>query len=137
MAERLQLLGKHGSKVIDAGEGEFAEMACRELMEMVLQNICIRYPQYFSLKENRYLENKLLSITTDIETISPLMVLFKNVPEDFAIALRNDDGYYYLRCGITCSAIGWNISTMKNKSLIQIHARVGDYKEKMAKSMDR
>ncbi|KAG4442858.1 hypothetical protein IFR05_001654 [Cadophora sp. M221] len=137
MAERQKLLEEQGPKVLDAGEGDLADMVCRELMEMVVQNICIRYPQYFTLKNKRYLENKLLSTTTDTETVSPLMVLFNNVPEDFAIALRHDDGYYYLRCGITCSAIAWNISTMKNKSLIEIHGRVGDYKEKMAKSMDR
>ena len=136
MQQRQQLLRAHGPKVLDAGEG--ADIACRELMEMVVQFLCIRYPQYFVLKDCKTLENKLLSTITDLEMTHPLHVLFQNVPEDFTIVLRNEkDGYYYLRAGITCSAIEWNISTMKNKSLSEIHARVGNYQEKMAKSMDR
>jgi len=76
--------------------------------------------------------------TTDLRSKHPLHVLFDNVPEDFAIILRNeDDGMYYLRAGFICSSIGWTFGTHHNRPLRAIHMEVNDYEEKMAKSMDR
>lgn len=52
--------------------------------------------------------------------------------------LRNpDDGLYYFRAGLLCSALGWNVSTKLGLTLKEIHAPIPDYKEKMEFSMDR
>ena len=69
----------------------------------------------------------------------PLEVLLHNVPEDFAVMLRNkEDGMYYLRAGVICSSLGWSVDVKMGKSLNDIHAEiVPDYVEKMSKSMDR
>lgn len=68
----------------------------------------------------------------------PLHVLLENVPEDFAVMLRNpDDGFYYLRAGVLCSSLGWNVSTKIGMQLKKIHEPIPDYKEKMEFSMDR
>lgn len=137
MAARQELLKKHGDLVFFADPG--TELACRELMEMLLQFVCKRYPQYFRLeKDNTIFRNDLLHTTTDLTQTPPLKVVFDNIPEDYAMVHRNDeDGFYYLRSAMVCSSVGWDIGGHRGKVLKDIHEHVPDYAEKMAFSMDR
>lgn len=106
---------------------------------MVLQFLCARYPQYFWLSNNnKTFRNSILNTDTDLTTTQPLHVLLNNVPEDFAIMLRNDKtGLYVFRAGIICSALGWNVGSKIGLNLSGIHGPIPDYKEKMQFSMDR
>lgn len=135
--QRLQLLTKHRDRVLQALPG--SELTCKELMEMVLQFLCARYPQYFSLNTTKTVfHNGILKTDTDLEATPPLHVIFQNIPEDFAIMLRDEEtGYYVFRAGIICSSLGWNIATKIGLHLHEIHAPIPDYKEKMQFSMDR
>jgi hypothetical protein len=135
--ERQSLFMEHGANVLDYLPG--SELACKELMEMCLQFYSARYPTYFSLSaDNKTFHNKILGTDTDIRSMHPLHVLLNNVPEDFAIVLRNEnDGMYYFRAGMICSSLGWNIGTKIGLQLKDIHKPIPDYKEKMAFSMDR
>ncbi|OQE39879.1 hypothetical protein PENCOP_c006G03022 [Penicillium coprophilum] len=136
IVQRKELYAKNGKQVLDAMPG--SELACKELMEMVLQFICARYPQYFTLVDNRVLQNKILGIEQDITTKPPLKVLLDNVPEDFAVMLRDDEtGFYFLRAAVICSALGWNVASKIGKQLHEIHESIPDYKDKMQFSMDR
>jgi hypothetical protein len=136
---RKELYVKHGKSVLDQLPG--SELACKELMEMVLQFYCARYPQFFSLTEDErghVFHNSLLKTSTVIKDHLPLHILLENVPEDFAVMLRNpNDGYYYFRAGMICSSLGWNLGTKIGKQLREIHEPIPDYKEKMEFSMDR
>lgn len=135
--QRIDLFAEHGKAVLDCLPG--SELACKELMEMSLQFLIARYPQYFSLSPDASMfHNRILKNTTNLITTDPLHVLLHNVPEDFAIMLRNsENGFYYLRAGVICSALGWNLGTKIGLQLHQIHAPIPDYKEKMQMSMDR
>ena len=138
--QRLHLYKEHGKAVLDYLPG--SELAAKEVMEMALQFYCARYPQYFTLIEDRakgyVFKNAILRSETVIKDHHPLHVLLQNVPEDFALMLRNpSDGLYYLRGGVICSALGWNLGTKIGIPLREIHAPVPDYKEKMEFSMDR
>ncbi|KAJ4363614.1 hypothetical protein N0V83_009910 [Neocucurbitaria cava] len=135
--QRQDLYADHGKAVLQALPG--SELACKELMEMSLQFLCARYPHYFTLdKENMIFHNSILKTETDLNTTHPLHVLLNNVPEDFAIMLRDDQtGTYLFRAGIICSALGWNVGTKIGMRLHEIHAPIPDYKEKMQFSMDR
>ncbi|KAJ6155546.1 hypothetical protein N7470_006112 [Penicillium chermesinum] len=136
IAQRKALYAKHGKAVLDALPG--SELACKELMEMVLQFVCARYPQYFSVVDKRILQNRILETEQDIRSKPPLEILIDNIPEDFAIMLRDDQtGYYFMRAGVICSALGWNVGSKIGKQLHEIHAPIPDYKEKMQFSMDR
>ncbi|KXJ89764.1 alpha-1,2-mannosyltransferase [Microdochium bolleyi] len=155
IAQRQQLYRDHGPDVLQALPG--SELACKELMEMVVQFLCARYPQYFSLHgaegktttttttTTTTLHNRILGTTTvlsssdpDVEAVEPLHVLLNNVPEDFAMTLRDPEtGYYHFRAGVICSSLGWNVATKIGLRLDEIHKIVPDYKEKMAFSMDR
>jgi hypothetical protein len=108
-------------------------------MEMALQFLCARYPQYFKLdKENMVFHNGILKTETDLKATPPLHVLFNNIPEDFAIMLRDEKtGFYLFRAGIICSSLGWNVASKIGMRLHEIHAPIPDYKEKMQFSMDR
>jgi hypothetical protein len=137
ITQRKDLYAKYGESVISWLPG--SELACKELMEMVLQYLTLRYPQYLSLaSDNKTFENKILGTTQNVTEKHPLLVLLDNVPEDFAIMLRNPDtGYYHFRAGIICSALGWNLGTKIGMQLHEIHEPIPDYKEKMQFSMDR
>lgn len=137
IAQRKALYAKNGGDVLGYLPG--SELACKELMEMVLQYICARYPQYFSLTEdNNALENRILDTKQDIRSKHPLEILLDNVPEDFAITMRDDaTGNYFLRAAVICSSLGWNVATKVGLQLHEIHAPIPDYKEKMQFSMDR
>ncbi|KAL5117631.1 hypothetical protein ACEQ8H_004524 [Pleosporales sp. CAS-2024a] len=135
--ERQHLLKEHGDAVLQALPG--SELACKELMEMCLQFLCARYPHYFQLdRSNMVFYNHILHTETDIRNTRPLHVLFNNIPEDFALMLRDDKtGFYLFRAGIICSSLGWNVASKIGMRLHQIHAPIPDYKEKMQFSMDR
>jgi hypothetical protein len=135
--QRQDLFHKYGSMVLDYLPG--SELVCKELMEMCLQFYCARYPMHFSLSaDKKIFHNGLLNTATEIKRFHPLHVLLNNVPEDFAIVLRNDeDGMYYFRAGIICSSLGWNVGTKIGMQLEEIHQPIPDYKEKMSFSMDR
>jgi len=135
--ERQDLFREYGSKVLDYMPG--SELVCKELMEMCLLFYCARFPAYFSLSEDKKIfHNRLLGNSTEIKRFHPLHILLNNVPEDFAIVLRNDeDGMYYFRAGVICSSLGWNVGTKIGMQLKDIHTPIPDYKEKMSFSMDR
>lgn len=137
IAQRKELFAKNGETVLSYLPG--SELACKELMEMCLQFLCARYPQFFSLSADQTIfHNGILKNETNLRDIHPLRVLLENVPEDFAIMLRNaDNGFYYFHAGVICSALGWNVGTKIGLQLHEIHAPIPDYKEKMQFSMDR
>ncbi|KAH7020972.1 uncharacterized protein B0I36DRAFT_333548 [Microdochium trichocladiopsis] len=137
IAQRQQLYREHGASVLQALPG--SELACKELMEMAVQFLCARYPRCFSLSaDGAALHNAILGTTTVFAATDPLVVLLDNIPEDFAVTLRDPEtGYYHFRAGVICSSLGWNVSTKIGLRLDEIHKIVPDYKEKMAFSMDR
>ena len=137
MKQRAQLLIDHGEAVLQALPG--SELACKELMEMVLQFLCVRYPHYFSLNSSKTVfHNAILQTRTDLKQTPPLHVIFQNIPEDFAIMLRDEKtGLYIFRAGIICSSLGWSLASKIGKPLHEIHDPVPDYKAKMQFSMDR
>ncbi|KAK1846921.1 hypothetical protein CCHR01_10436 [Colletotrichum chrysophilum] len=135
IAQRQELYAKHGNAVVDSLPG--CELACKELMEMVLQFVCARYPNQFQVKDG-VLFNRILNTETDLKTTEPLIVLLNNIPEDFGIMLRDHEtGRYFLRGGMVCSSVGWNLKDKVGQGLPGIHKTVPDYKEKMEFSMDR
>ena len=135
--QRQELFAKHGHSVLDMLPG--SELACKELMEMCLQFLCARYPQYFDLdRENMLFYNHILGTTSDLKNMPPLHAILNNVPEDFALMLRDPEtGFYRFRAGVICSALGWNLGTKLGMRLHEIHAPIPDYKERMQFSMDR
>ncbi|KAI1814243.1 alpha-1,2-mannosyltransferase [Poronia punctata] len=139
MQQRKALYAQHGTSVLRCSPG--TELACKEVMEMAVQFLCARYPQYFTLSvDNRHLENKILDVRVDIrdKKSNPLLILLNHVPEDFALMQRDPEtGMYVLRAGVICSALGWDLSTKFGMKLHEIHGPIPDYKEKMQFSMDR
>jgi heme-dependent oxidative N-demethylase alpha subunit-like protein len=133
--QRQNLFRENGTHVLESLPG--SELACKELMEMVLQFLVARYPNQFKL-EGYVLINKILNTETDLSKVAPLEVLLNNVPEDFGIMLRDPEtGRYVLRAGVICSSVGWKLSEKMGMGLPGIHTHVPDYKEKMQLSMDR
>ncbi|KAI5777638.1 hypothetical protein EDC01DRAFT_392618 [Geopyxis carbonaria] len=139
IAQRVALFEKHGKGVLDMLPG--SEAACTELMEMALQFVCARYPQYFILSAvtgEWVLINRILSTTTRVHAVPPLHVLLHNIPEDFCLTLRDaSTGLYHFRAGVVCSSLDWSVATKIGLALHEIHQPVPHYAAKMSKSMDR
>jgi len=138
MAKRQTLFAQQESRIFFQSPSPGTDLAVRELMEMLLQFLCTRYPAHFSLSPDAAIfHNHLLKTTTDLLTVPPLKVIFDNVPEDYAVMLRNEEtGYYHLRAAMVCSSVGWHVSLHRDAPLRAIHAEVPDA-GKMAMSMDR
>ncbi|GAB1320985.1 Putative alpha-mannosyltransferase [Madurella fahalii] len=142
MRVRQQLLAQHGSRILFQSAG--AELAVRELAEMLLQFLAARYPAHFSLSassasasDNALFHNRLLGTTTNLAITPPLRAIFANIPEDYALMLRSEsDGLYYLRAAAVCSSVGWHVAQHRDAPLRSIHADVPGA-GRMAMSMDR
>ncbi|KAH7914672.1 hypothetical protein BJ138DRAFT_999554 [Hygrophoropsis aurantiaca] len=137
ISQRKELFAKHGKMVIDYLPG--SEASCKELMEMAIQFLCKRYPNQFEYHNwSRTFTNHILGTQTKITEVHPLVFLLDNVPEDFLITQEDEKtGLYVMRAGVSCSAVGWNMSEKIGRPIHEIHGPVPDYKEKMAFSMDR
>lgn len=143
IAQRQALFEKDGEAVLAYLPG--SELACKELMEMVLQYVVHRYPHYFSLAQQTQngesttlFHNRILNVTTDVYADHPLHVLLEHIPEDFVLMLRHPDtGQYVFRAGVICSSLGWNLGSKFNLPLASIHDPVPLYRERMEFSMDR
>ena len=86
IAERKEIYRTYGKLVLDSLPGEEVEVACREMMELVVMWLAKRYPQWFLLVEDpdvaggKILVNKILGTCTELDRgISPLVVLLENV----------------------------------------------------------
>ncbi|KAF2803952.1 uncharacterized protein BDZ99DRAFT_452380 [Mytilinidion resinicola] len=134
--QRQDLYAEHGKNVLDSLPG--SELACKELMEMSLQFLVARYPHYFRLdKDKMIFHNAILNTESHLKTTDPLEVILNNIPEDFAIMLREPDtGYYFFRAGVICSSLGWDLGSKMGMQLHEIHAPIPDY-ETMRNSMDK
>ncbi|KAF9481762.1 hypothetical protein BDN70DRAFT_854514 [Pholiota conissans] len=137
VAQRLSIHRTQQTKVLNATPG--AELACTELMEIVIQFLCVRYPNLFTFDHRTgAFYNGILQREFDTRTMHPLRVLIENVPEDFLIMLYNEKtGFYHLRAGVAISAIGWNLGEKLDKSMPEIHVPVPDYKAKIENSVNR
>ncbi|KAK5108773.1 hypothetical protein LTR62_007833 [Meristemomyces frigidus] len=135
--QRKELFDAYGEMMLQRLPG--SALAVNELMEMCLQFLCARYPQYFRLDMDAMtFHNGILKTSTNLRATEPLQVLLHNVPEDFAIMIRNPTtGLYNFRAGIICSSLGWNLGSKIGLNLNQIHDPVPDYLAKMQFSMDR
>ena len=115
LRQRCELFDRFGGQVLQCLSG--AEVGCHELMEMVIMFLCQRYPAWFVIEnrgEGQVLKNEILGTETriDVEGEEALKVLLENIPEDFALMQRNpEDGLYYFRGGVICSAMGWSLGT--------------------------
>ncbi|KAK4502918.1 hypothetical protein PRZ48_006345 [Zasmidium cellare] len=135
--QREELFEKWRPRVIQTLPG--SEIAAKELMEMCLQFLCARYPQCFRLDlEKMVFHNNILKTQTDLNSTPPMHVLLHNVPEDFAMMIRDPEtGIYSFRGGIIMSSLGWDLGSKIGLKLHEIHEPIPDYKEKMQFSMDR
>ncbi|KAK6504381.1 hypothetical protein TWF506_002582 [Arthrobotrys conoides] len=144
LLQRSRLLQTHKTKIIgkhlEITDPWRVEVACKELMEMVIQFLCSRYPQYFHFDTSKYVFlNRILDKEFEVYEMDPLDFLFQNVPEDFAIMMPDEGrgGKYVFVAGIICSSIGWDLGGKIGKVLGDIHGAVPEYKDKMEMSMDR
>ena len=138
MAARQALLKEHKSRIFFQSPSATCALAVRELSEMLLQFLTQRYPAHFTLSPDKTtFTNNLLHKTTNLLSTPPLKTLFDNIPEDYAIMLRDEStGLYHLRAAMVCSSVGWHIAQHADSPLSKIHTEVPDA-GKMAFSMDR
>ncbi|KAH8829584.1 hypothetical protein DL96DRAFT_1598737 [Flagelloscypha sp. PMI_526] len=133
--QRKYLHAEHGKLILDCLPG--SEEACQELMFLVVDFLCARYPSQFSL-DGHIFSNRILGKNCLLDEVKPLNFLLDHVPEDFAIILPNEvTGVHTLRAGVVCSAVGWSLGSKLGLPLDDIHAEVPKYSSKLQPSMNR
>src|ERR1700760_2505147 len=82
VAQRRRLYEERGTAIIDSLPG--SEEACQELMQMVIQFLCARYPCQFMLDtKTGVFHNKILDIRCDVREVNnPLVFFLEHIPED-------------------------------------------------------
>ncbi|KAM6493012.1 Protein of unknown function (DUF3445) domain containing protein [Amanita muscaria] len=137
IVQRRGLHEKLGTAILEALPG--SEEACQELMQIVIQFLCARYPNQFMLDvKTGVFHNRILDIKCDVREVDPLVCLLDNVPEDFLVVMPDKiTGLYHLRAAVSCSAVGWRLREKMGRPLHEIHGPVPFYREKMQFSMDR
>ncbi|KAK3181231.1 hypothetical protein K4F52_007507 [Lecanicillium sp. MT-2017a] len=135
IATRKEIYRKHGKDIIQALPG--SKLACKELTEMTIEFLCARYSNHFERNGGTF-TNHILGKSYDVARTDPLSLLLENIPEDFALMLRDPEtGTYKFRAGVICASTGWSLGTKIGMGLPDIHSPVPDYKQKMQLSMDR
>lgn len=145
VAQRQALFKQHGPLILDALPD--TEVACRELVNMVIEFLTTRYPNLFMMESNTGIfENKILGTSENLQiplgeegsAEKLLMFLLNNVPEDFAVTQKDEEsGKYHFRAGVICSAVGWNLGEKIGKPLHEVHGPVPFYDKMLRNSMDR
>ena len=100
IAQRRELYEEHDKAILDSLPG--SEEACEELVQMVVQFLCARYPNQFTYDEQTGLfHNRILGIECNMREAKPLSFLLEHVPEDFMIMQQNGEtGLYHLRAAV-------------------------------------
>lgn len=129
---------------------EIGNPAISEFYDVVVQYMCDRYPQYFSLSEDTTeMHNKITGETIpaksgDIEPRKLLHYMVRTIEEDFIImmpdASLDDPEYgheYYFKAGVFGFAAGFDPKDKINKPLTAIHEPIPGYQSKLRMSMNR
>ena len=134
MAERRRLLDDRRDAVLAAPTG--TEAACAELLEVITDLLPRRFPDYFTLSDQR-LDNLLTGETWDIGAApDPLDIIGRLVPEDFCLIRPTADGPLLI-AAILCFPSRWVLAEKLGRPLQDVHERVPGYAARLGAPVDR
>ena len=122
-AARQQLLWQHPTQVIKYQESPRVNLACKELLEMVIEFLCIRRKAFFGADGAR-VYNRLIGEEFNISDGSnhPLELAARLAMEDFNILMMEDGGdEHKLVASATLFPAGWRLEERFGWTVTQLH----------------
>jgi len=122
------------------GRDEEVEKACKEVLEMVIQHLTTKYPQFFQ-KSGTKVHNALTGETFDTKhtSLSPLEIAVRLAIEDFNILLpreiqteKGTEIQYQLAATATLFPAAWIIKEKVGTRVVDLHTPVPGWHEKLA-----
>ncbi|KAH8698908.1 hypothetical protein BGW36DRAFT_396546 [Talaromyces proteolyticus] len=118
--------------------------ACDEVLELVSDFLCERYPSMFQMKRDG-LKTEIHNSKTG-ETfvfggqesgMESLEIAVRMAMEDLNVLMQNADGEYYLAASATLFPVGWAVKQRIGWTIAQIHGPVPQWKEKIGQSVNK
>lgn len=120
-----------------------AVSATYEVLDMTVEFLLERYPDYFELVSSEKILNKLTGEEHIIGSScsNPLETAARLCMEDFNILLQDpeegEDAEWKLMASATLFPAGWKLQERIGSSMAVLHAPVPGWKEKLGKSVNR
>ncbi|CRG89361.1 Pathogenesis-related protein 5 [Talaromyces islandicus] len=118
--------------------------ACAEILEIVSDFLCKRYPSMFQMKKDGA-KTEIHNIKTGEifvsggsgSTMEPLEIAVRLAMEDLTVLMRNSEGEYYLAASATLFPVGWAVQQRIGWTISQMHGPVPQWKEKIGHSVNK
>ncbi len=135
MAGRRRLLAERHADVVAACPG--SEAARAEVLAMLAAHLPAQFPDWFR-REGSVLRNALTGEAFDLDAPGedPLEVAARLVQEDLCI-IRPAEGGPVLEAAVVCAPTRWRVSEKIGRPLMQVHAAVPFYGERLGSPVDR
>lgn len=119
--------------------------AVHEFYQTVVQHLCSKYPQYFSIRgdkiKNLINGGTLFRDHEAIDSMTLLKNLASHIEEDFFILLKDhphdEEEEYIFRAGVSGFPSGFDPAKNYNKPILSIHAPVPYYEDRLRLSISR
>lgn len=142
---RKQICFENPSHTLHAHPNERTTFAVRELYDKIINFLCDRYPQYFSIEGdqvyNSINEEYLPSSSGNIDPKQLLYYISSHIEEDLLILLKDDptdpNEEYIMRASITGFPNGFDPVETFDKPISVIHQPVPQYRERLKTAMGR
>lgn len=109
----------------------------REALELVVDHITTRYPDFYMLEGRRLTVLPTgRSFDLDDESESPLAIAGHLISDDMLILTRTDAGYRLI-AAVLCFPSAWSLADRFGQTLDGLHEAVPGYQSKLAKVMNR
>ncbi|OKL64403.1 hypothetical protein UA08_01122 [Talaromyces atroroseus] len=121
-----------------------SKAACAEVLEVVAQFLCERYPSMFLMEDHGAMK-RIHNIKTGEKfviggansTTEPLEIAVRLAMEDLSVLMKNADGEYYLAASATLFPVGWSVQNRIGWTVSQIHAPVPEWHNKVGHSVNK
>jgi hypothetical protein len=135
MRQRRELLATRRDQVFAALPG--SEEACRETLELVVDNLTRCRPAWFTRDMDR-IDNKLTGEIWDIAapSVPELELAGRLVQEDLCV-IQLIDGVPSLTAAILCFPSRWRLHEKLGRPLADVHGPVPLYADRLARPVDR
>lgn len=133
LRERADLLAERPADVLACVPG--GEAACGELASHLLGLLAVRFPDWYQCVPAG-LHCRLTGATLDPVKTAPLVLIGRAVAEDFCF-IRPDDAGPILVAAVLCFPARWVLAEKLGRPLLDVHARVPAYAEKLGAPVDR
>lgn len=128
---RTDLLDKSLPSVFQCLSG--SEVACLEVLQLVVDFLTSRYPEMFVLEGSNIYNNATGETFSLVDVTNPLEIAARLAMEDFNILTKDEsDGQFHLVASVTLFPVGWKLQERIGGSMAELHKTVPKWQERLS-----